>query len=121
MRPWPVARVILEVDGKSEVYKTGDALPDGEKLAEIATMAVRLANVGTSRVIELQQVSGNGDGIALAGADGLLNRANDPFPGSGLPASSLSAFTPRLQPLSIPMGGDPIAKMRALRQQLIKH
>lgn len=113
---------ILEIDGKSDVFKVGDSLPDGEKLLAVGTTAIQVGNGGAPRIIELQQDdSSSAAGILIAGAGNLDPGAGDPLL-SGLPGRAPAAvFVQRLQTVSIPQNGDPIAEMRALRQQLIKH
>lgn len=113
-----LARAILEVNGKSDVFKTGDRLPDGEKLAAIGVAAVQVANGPAIRVVELSQNIGNSSSdIQLAGAPGLYAQ-QDSF--SQRLQTPLTPALPRLRPPTIPLG-DPISQMQSLRQQLIGH
>ena len=116
------ARVILNVGGKSGVFKTGDTLSDGETIATIGTTAVQLGSGISKRVVALASVwdSGPSNGIQIAG---LANPSgqDQPFPGTLSFATQIaSAYAPRLQPPSIPMDADPVAQMQALRQQLVR-
>jgi hypothetical protein len=115
------ALAILEVDGKSGFFRTGDVLPDGEKLTAIGISAVQISNGLSKRVVEFEKQSGPGNsGILLAGMP-RDDAANDPFPGLPGSVSPGGAMAPRLQPVSIPQNASPLEQMRALRQQLIKH
>jgi len=116
-----VARAILEINGKADVFKSGDTLPDGEKLAAIGMNAVQIANGGALREVQLEQKFGNsGEGISLTGMPELY-AAQQSFPGPGTPAATADPAVQKLRQVTIPQGGDPIAQMRALREQLIKH
>lgn len=115
-----MARAILEINGKADVFKSGDTLPDGEKLTAIGMNAVQVANGGSLREVELEQKFGNsGSGIFLTGMPELY-ATQDSFPGSGSPASTAAPVIQNLRPVMIPQGSDPITQMRALRQQLIQ-
>lgn len=115
------ARAILEINGKADVFKTGDTLPDGEKLAAIGMNAVQIANGPTLRVVEMERGFGNpSSGIRLDGAPGLYAQ-QDLFPGSRPLERSITAMTQNVHTVSFPQGGDPISQMQALREQLIKH
>jgi hypothetical protein len=115
-----VARAILEVNGKSDVFKTGDTLPDGEKLAAIGMNAIQIANGPALRVVEMEQSFGNASaGIALEGMPDLYAQ-QDAFPGS-MPANTAPPVVQRLRPVVIPQTNDPISQLSALRQQLIGH
>jgi hypothetical protein len=107
------ALAVLKVNDKSDVYKVGDTLPDGEKLLAIAPTAVQLGGPGASRVIELQQDFGDGaSGLLLAGVPGRSN----PFPGM---QTGQGAFAPVLKPVVLSPDSDPLSQLRSLRQQLI--
>jgi hypothetical protein len=112
------ALAILEVNGKSDFFKVGDTLPDGEKLTAIAPNAVQL-NLGTAqRVIELpEQFNGPGDGILLAGDTGLIPGESQ-FPGLAL-TSGGETYKPALRAIAMPRGASPLDQLRSLRQQLI--
>lgn len=113
-----LARAILEVNGKSDVFKTGDTLPDGEKLAAIGIAAVEIANGGMNRVVQLEQkFDGPAQGVRVAGVPELYAQ-QDSF-GQNAPAG-LAPAIPTMQPVTIPQG-DPISQMQSLRQQLIGH
>lgn len=113
------ARAILEVNGRTDVFKTGDTLPDGEKLAAIGITAVELGNSRALRTIELQKSNGAAaSGIYIAGVN--LAGANDPFPGSALAAPG-AAFVQHLQTVSPNPNSNPLTQMHSLRQQLITH
>ena len=114
-----MAWAILEVNGKSGIYKTGDALPDGEKLAAVGMAAVQIANGPGLRVVEMAQTFGPASGIQLDGAPNLYAR-QDPFPGQ-TPMSTTPPPIQSMRTVSMPAGNDPIAQMRALREQLIGH
>lgn len=116
-----VARAILEIDGKTDVFKAGDTLPDGETLAAIGEDAVQIANGPVLRVVELPAKFGNaGSGIQLEGMPDLYAQ-QDSFPGSRALGRAAPPVVQRLRTVVIPQGGDPISQMRALREQLIKH
>jgi len=116
-----MARAILDVDGKSGVFKTGDTLPDGEKLAAIGMNAVQIANGSALHEVELPQTFGNASpGIRLEGMPDLYAQ-QDSFPDSRRLGNTAAPVVQRLQPVMIPQTNDPIAQMRALREQLIKH
>ena len=115
------ARVILNVNGKSDVFKTGDALLDGEKVAAIGSTAVQLESGVFRRVVSLSSVwdSGPSNGIQIAGFVNPPGQ-DQSFPGTLLQATQVAtAFVPHLQPPSIPTGAGPVAQMQALRQQLV--
>lgn len=115
------ARAILEINGKSDVFKTGDALPDGETLAAIGMNAVQIANGPSLRVVELEKGFGAASsGIMLDGGLDLYAQ-QDPFPGMKPSGNTVAPVVQRLRTVTIPQGGDPISQMQALRQQLIKH
>lgn len=114
-----LARVILEVSGTTGVFKTGDTLPDGERVKAIGLNAVQIANGTSTREIALDERFGNaGQGIQLTGMPELYAH-QDPFPGDPPLAGSPAPFVQRLQPVTLPQSADPIAQMRALRQQLV--
>lgn len=116
-----MARAILYVDGKSGVFKTGDTLPDGEKLAAIGMNAVQIANGSALHEVELAQTFGNASpGIRLEGMPDLYAQ-QDSFPGSKPLNRMATPVVQRLQPVVMPQRNDPIAQMRALREQLIGH
>jgi hypothetical protein len=116
-----VARAILEINGKSDVFKTGDRLPNGERLAAIGMNAVQIANGLALRAVEMEQSFGNtGSGIALEGMPNLYAR-QDSFPGSMPLTNTAAPVVQRLQPVTIPQTNDPISQLSALRQQLIRH
>jgi hypothetical protein len=107
------ALAVLKVNDKSDVYKVGDTLSDGEKLLAIAPTAVQLGSSGTPRVIELQQDFGDGaSGLLLAGMPGRSN----PFPGM---QAGQGAYAPVLKPVVLSPDSDPLSQLRSLRQQLI--
>jgi hypothetical protein len=114
------AWAILQVDGTSGIYKTGDTLPDGETVAAIAETAVQLADGMSQRVIELQRDFGNATGILLAGDTGLMPSHRALFPGEQA-ANASPSFAPALQAVSLPQNADPLTQLRSLRQQLIQH
>jgi hypothetical protein len=115
-----MARAILDVGGKSGVFKTGDTLPDGEKLAAIGMNAVQIANGPALHEVELPQTFGNSNaGIRLEGMPDLYAQ-QDSFPGSRL-GNTAAPVVQRLQPVVMPQTNDPISQMQALREQLIKH
>ncbi len=113
------ALAILEIDGKTGTFKAGDMLPDGETLNAIGMTAVQIANGSIRRVIELQRDRGGGSDILLASVEGLPS-ARNLFPEVN-PLNTGPVVVQRLQPVDVGIRGNPIAKMRALRQKLIKH
>jgi hypothetical protein len=116
-----MARAILDVGGKSGVFKTGDTLPDGEKLAAIGMNAVQIANGPALHEVELPQTFGNASaGIRLEGMPDLYAQ-QDSFPGSRPLGSTAAPVVQRLHPVNIPQGSDPLSQLRSLREQLIKH
>src|SRR5580698_640131 len=116
-----MARAILDVGGKSGVFKTGDTLPDGEKLAAIGMNAVQIANGSALREVEIPQTFGNASsGIRLEGMPDLYAQ-QDSFPGSRPLGSTAAPVVQRLHPVAIPQGNDPLSQLRSLREQLIKH
>jgi|HubBroStandDraft_5_1064220.scaffolds.fasta_scaffold212325_2 hypothetical protein len=116
-----MARAILDVGGKSGVFKTGDTLPDGEKLAAIGMNAVQIANGPALHEVELPQTFGNASsGIRLEGMPDLYAQ-QDSFPGSRPLGSTAAPVVQRLHPVAIPQGNDPLSQLRSLREQLIKH
>jgi hypothetical protein len=116
-----MARAILDVGGKSGVFKTGDTLPDGEKLAAIGMNAVQIANGPALHEVELPQTFGNASsGIRLEGMPDLYAQ-QDSFPGSRPVGSTAAPVVQRLHPVAIPQGNDPLSQLRSLREQLIKH
>ena len=115
-----MARAILDVGGKSGVFKTGDTLPDGEKLAAIGMNAVQIANGPSLHEVELPQTFGNASsGIRLEGMPDLYAQ-QDSFPGAR-PLTTAAPVIQRLHPVNIPQGNDPLSQLRSLREQLIKH
>lgn len=114
-----MAWAILDVDGKSGIFKAGDTLPDGEKLAAVGVNAVQIANGPDLRVVEMAQSFGPASGIQLDGAPNLYAR-QDSFPG-GPPLPAAAPAVQSMRTVSLPQGNDPIAQMQALRQQLIGH
>lgn len=116
-----LARVILEVNGKSEVFKTGDALPDGEKLAAIGMNAVQIADGPALRVVEMDQKFGGASAsISLQGVPDLY-AGQQGFPALAPTTGMAGPAVPRMRTVSLPQGGDPISQLRALRAQLIPH
>lgn len=114
-----MAWAILDADGKSGIFKAGDTLPDGERLAAVGMNAIQIGNGPMQRVVEMAQTFGPASGIRLDGLPDLYAR-QDSFPGQ----STLSTAAPvvqRLRTVSLPQTNDPIAQMRALREQLITH
>lgn len=114
-----MAWAILDVNGKSGTFTAGDVLPDGEKLAAVGLNAVQIANGPGMRVVEMAQTFGPASGIQLEGAPELYAQQ-----GSLSGQASLPTAPPPVQSMrtvSLPQGNDPIAQMRALREQLIKH
>lgn len=114
-----MAWAILEVNGKSGFFKAGDTLPDGEKLAAVGMAAVQIANGPGLRVVEMAQTFGPGSGIQLDGAPNLYAR-QDSFPGQA-PLTTTAPVVQTMHTVTLPQGNDPIAQMRALREQLIGH
>lgn len=114
-----MAWAILDVNGKSDIFKTGDTLPDGEKLVAVGVDAIQIANGPGMRVVEMAQTFGPASGIELGGVPNLYAR-QDSFPGQ-TPLSTAAPVVPRMRTVSLPQGNDPIAQMRALREQLIQH
>ena len=113
------AWVILEVNGKSSLFKTGDALPDGEQVIAIMERAVEIGGTSSQRTIELQQAFGNdASSILLAGETGLVSPRRPVFPGDAQPSAP---YTPLLHPVALQSNIDPLSQMRALREQLIRH
>lgn len=116
-----MARAILDVGGKSGVFKTGDTLPDGEKLAAIGINAVQIANGPALHEVELPQTFGNASAsIRLEGMPDLYAQ-QDSFPGARPLAGTAAPVVQRMLPLNIPQGNDPLSQLRSLREQLIKH
>lgn len=116
-----MARAILDVAGKSGVFKTGDTLPDGEKLAAIGMNAVQIANGPALREVDLPQTFGNASaGIRLEGMPDLYAQ-QDSFPGAKPLMGTAAPMIQRLRPVTIPQGNDPLSQLRALREQLIRH
>ena len=116
-----VARAILDVGGKSGIFKTGDTLPDGEKLAAIGMNAVQIANGPALREDEIPQTFGNASaGIRLEGMPDLYAQ-QDSFPGARPLTGAAAPVVQRLHPVTLPQGNDPLSQLRSLREQLIKH
>ena len=114
-----MAWAILEVDGKSGIFKTGDTLPDGERLAAVGLNAIQIANGPALRVVEMAQSFGPASGIQLQGAPNLYAQ-QDSFPGQ-TPLPTAAPVVQRMRPVSLPQTDDPIAQLQSLRQQLITH
>ena len=115
-----LARVILDVAGTSDVFKTGDTLPDGERVKAIGMNAVQIANGVSLREVDLDRKFGNDSpGIQLSGIPELYAQ-QDSLPGAPSPAGSAAPVVQRLAPVMLPQTGDPLSQMRALRQQLIR-
>lgn len=114
-----MAWAILEVNGKSDIFKAGDTLPDGEKLVAVGVDAIQIANGPGMRVVEMAQTFSPASGIELDGVPNLYAR-QDSFPGH-TPLSTATPLVQRMRTVSLPQGNDPIAQMRALREQLIQH
>ncbi len=109
------ALAVLKVDDKSDIYKIGDTLPDGEKLLAIAPTAVQLGGKGAPRVIELQEDFGDGGSwMQLAGVPG----RPDPFPGMHNDAGQ-PGYASALRPVVLSSESDTLSQLRSLRQQLI--
>lgn len=114
-----MAWAILEVNGKSGIFKTGDTLPDGERLAAVGMNAVQAANGPALRVVEMAQTFGPASGIQLDGAPNLYAR-QDSFPGQA-PLPTAAPVVQSMRIVSLPQTDDPISQLQALRQQLITH
>jgi hypothetical protein len=109
------ALAVLKVDDKSDIYKIGDTLPDGEKLLAIAPTAVQLGGKGAPRVIELQEdFGGGGSWMQLAGVPG----RPDPFPGMHN-STAQPGYASALKPVVLSSDSDTLSQLRSLRQQLI--
>ena len=116
-----MARAILDVGGKSGVFKTGDTLPDGEKLTAIGMNAVQIANGPALREVEIPQTFGNASpGIRLEGMPDLYAQ-QDSFPGARPLTGTAAPVVERLHPVVIPQGNDPLSQLHSLREQLIGH
>lgn len=109
---------ILKVDGNTDIFRVGDALPDGEKLLAIAPTAVEIGSQGAPRVLAMQRDFGDGGGPLLAGIVGAPSQ-NDFFPDLRMAAPS-AAYAPALRPVLLSPGSDPLSQLRSLRQQLIR-
>ncbi len=108
------ALAILEVDGTTGVFRKGDALSDGEKIAAIDVAGVQLSDGISIRVVQLSQKFGNQvPGISINGTQSLMGdiaiSRQTSVPGQGL------------QPVVITPGNNPIDQLKSLRQQLIQH
>ena len=114
-----MAWAILDVDGKSGIFKAGDTLPDGEHLAAVGLNAIQIANGPVLRVVEMAQTFGPSSGIQLEGAPNLYAQ-QDAFPGQ-MPPSTAAPVVQRLRTVSLPQTNDPISQLQSLRQQLITH
>lgn len=115
-----LARVILEVSGTAGVFKTGDTLPDGERVKAIGLNAVQIANGESLHEVDLDTKFGNDSpGTQLSGMPELYAQ-QDSFPGAAPLTGSAASVVQRLAPVMLPQTGDPLAQMRALRQQLIR-
>ena len=114
-----LAWAILEIDGKSGIFKSGDMLPDGERLAAVGISAIQVANGPALREVDMAQSFGPASGIQLQGAPDLYAQ-QDPFPGQRLQPAA-TPMLPHLRPVSLPQTNDPISQLHALRQQLIQH
>lgn len=111
------ALAIVEVSGTSGYFRLGDALPDGEEVTDVTPSSIELRVGSTSRVIILEQrYGGPTSGIMLAGDPDVLNSLRGLQGGGGAPN-----YAPVLRPVSLPRGGSTLSRLRALRQQLIKH
>lgn len=111
------ALVVLNIDGKSDIFRVGDSLPDGEKVLALAPTAVQLGSPGSPRVIEMQAQFGDGGSAVLAAAGGadITGRGPSSFPGM---APALPR--PALRPVELSQNADPLSQLRSLRQQLIR-
>gem|GEM_PF-4966420 len=113
------ALAILDIDGKSDIFRVGDTLPDGEKILALAPTAVQLGSPGNPRVIEMQaQFGDSGSGID----SGILAAAGPGMTGSGNPFPGMAPALPRpaLRPVELAQDADPLSQLRSLRQQLIR-
>lgn len=137
------SQAVLTVNGKTDLYKVGASLSDGEKLVAIDPGDIQLAVNGASRSLAISKY-GNADSEGPAAYAALLHGtglsapetnpalttlpgvtslpALHPFVGlpSPLPTSNF-ATAPRAPAIRIPATATPLEQLQLLRQQLIHH
>ncbi|MGA9854683.1 MAG: hypothetical protein WBR29_05335 [Gammaproteobacteria bacterium] len=133
------SQAVLTINGKTDVYKVNQALPDGETVAAIGPSDIQLTANGTTRRLSLPRY-GDPDsegpaayaallhGIGLSAPDSAPSLAALPGaaadtaqPFSGLPVVPLSNVTgvSSAGVVQIPANATPLEQLQALRAQLI--
>lgn len=135
------SQVVLTLNTKTDIYKVGASLPDGEKVVAIDPDDVQLVANGASRRLAISKYgSADSEGPAAYAAllhgtgistpptnsasaallDGNSETATAPFVPVPSPLPVLNfAATPRAPPVRIPATATPLEQLQALRQQLI--
>jgi len=134
------SQVVLTINGKSDVYKVSQVLPDGETLAAIGPSDIQLTANGASRRLTLPHYGdpsseGPAAYAALLHGVGLSTPATEPtrarLPGAS-PSDTVEPFTnlspvplsnavsiPSTEVVQIPATATPLEQLQALRTQLI--
>jgi len=134
------SQVVLTINGKSDVYKVNQVLPDGETLAAIGPSDIQLTANGASRRLTLPHYGDPGSVgpaayAALLHGMGLSTPSTEPasarLPGAS-PSDPAESFTdlspvplsravsiPSTQVMQIPATATPLEQLQALRAQLI--
>ena len=137
------SEAVLTLNAKTDIYKVGASLPDGEKVVAIDAGDVQLVANGTTRVLAMSKY-GSADSEGPAAYAALLHGTGLSAPEAGsassaevgvasaasqqpfvtmpslLPATNV--FTAQhAQPVRIPATATPLEQLQALRQQLIQH
>ncbi|MGB9428891.1 MAG: type II secretion system protein N [Gammaproteobacteria bacterium] len=134
------SEAVLTLNGKTEIYKEGETLSDGEKITAIGPADVQLIDNGSTRRLTLAHYGDPGSEgpaayAALLHGTGLNASATDSaltmLPGAApvqpaepfmpLPSVSPADFVPvsSARVVQIPATATPLEQLQALRQQLI--
>lgn len=122
------SQAVLTINGKTEVYKNGATLPDGETLAAIGPSTIQLALAGATRQLTLNMSQYGNSNPAGTPPMGMNLIASVPqTPAYAAPSAGVTAGTPNstpmpgMRPPQVPVTAPPLEQLQALRAQLVPH